>query len=355
YKEAIRQLDQWTVEFPSETHAEYAGNYRIQLAFVLQIVGKAAEANRVADEAIAIQRKLAASGKPMPRRWLAWHLGNQALIRWRTGRVEDAASTWREAVEIVERLFADPSRTGAFPYWFESTPAQLTSRHASFLEHTGQFKEAEAAYVKAVRLYRSLAEAAPPGEWYLGDDSKAVYGYLRARDDWHNSLIQLTWFHVRRGNAEQAASCCAEARDVYEKYVAEWPMDPAGRNHLAWFLVTCPVETLRDSARAVRLAQSAVIRGERSSFVGTLGAAQYRAGDFRAAVANLDRATRLQDERLGTGDQLFRAMAHWRVGNTDAALRYYDDAVRGEEWPNDGYDSGLRMLREEAAAVLGLK
>src|SRR4029077_10306922 len=113
----------------------------------------------------------------------------------------------------------------------------------------------------------------------------------------------------------------AEARDVYEKYVAEWPMHASGRNQLAWFLVTCPVETLRDPARAVRLARSAIVRGERSGFVGALGAAQYREGDFQAAVANLDRATHLEDERPHTGDQLFRAMAHWQVGKTEAALR----------------------------------
>jgi serine/threonine protein kinase/Flp pilus assembly protein TadD len=354
YDDAIDQLDQWRDDFPTEPHAEYAANFRIQKAFVLQTVGKAAEANRAADEAITIERNLAASGKPMPRRWLAWHLGSQALIRWRTGRVDEAASIWSEALEVIERLAAEPSPTGAVQYWYKSTLPDLTSRHASFLEQTGQLKEAEAAYLKTVRLYRGLAEGATPGEWYRSDDPRAPYEYLRAREDWHYSLIRLTWFYVRRGNAEQAASTCAAARDVYEEYVAAWPRDDSGRNNLAWFLVTCPVETLRDPARAVRLARSSLVRGELSTFLATLGAAQYRAGEFQAAVANLDRATRLEEKRPHTGNQLFRAMAHWRVGKTDAALRYYEEAVRGQEWPNDG-DDALRMLREEAAALLGVK
>jgi tetratricopeptide (TPR) repeat protein len=354
YEKAIRQLDLWRVGFPSELHAEHAANCRMELAFVYQIVGKADEANRVADEAITMRRKHAASGQPMPRLRLGWQLGDQALIRWRTGRVEDAASTWGEAVEIMEKLVADRSHTAAHRYLFESTLAKVTSRRADFLEHTGQFKEAEAAYEKAVGLHRRLAEAAVPGEWYGGDDPAVKYDYYVARDDWRGSLMQLTWFHLRRGHAEQAASSCAEARDLHEEFVAEWPMNVSGLNNLARFLVTSPVETLRDPGRAVRL--SPIIAGtEHSEFVGTLGAAQYRAGEFRAAVASLDRATRLEDERLGTDLQLFRAMAHWQVGNTDAARRYYDEAVRGEEWPSYGYNAGLHMLREEAAALLGVK
>jgi hypothetical protein len=48
-------------------------------------------------------------------------------------------------------------------------------------------------------------------------------------------------------------------------------------------------------------------------------------------------------------------MAHSRVGNTAAAHRYYDEAVRMVEQPYYFERTVLHMLREEAAAVIGVR
>jgi tetratricopeptide (TPR) repeat protein len=357
YEDEIRQLDRWTDDFPNESDAGWGAYRRMELAFVYQSVGKATKANRVAEEAIAILRKLAASAKPMSPRYLAEKLVDQGLIRWRTGRVEDAASAVREAVEIMEKLVADPAHTGAARSSFEDVLAGATSRHAHLLEHTGQFAKAEAAYEKAVELRRRLAEAVIPGDW--SDDGSVLRPgtneYLRTRTNWRRSLDALALFHVRRGQTEQAADHCAKARTVLEQMVTAYPSDAHALNQLAVFLVTCPVETLRDPPRAVRFARKAAVLLENSTFVGTLGCAQFRAGDFQSAVANLDRATGLQEWQFPADDQFFRAMAHWQVGNIEVARRAYDDAVRGLQWPYYGNDAYLHMLREEAAALLGVK
>lgn len=137
--------------------------------------------------------------------------------------------------------------------------------------------------------------------------------------------------------------------------VAAYPWDFNALREFAVFLVTCPVDTLRDPDRAVWLARKAVAGKGNSYNVAALGAAQYRAGDFGAAVANLDLAIRRQERRPDMFDQFFRAMAYWRVGNTDMARQCYDDAARELKLPHNEGEAILHMLREETAALLGVK
>jgi Flp pilus assembly protein TadD len=59
---------------------------------------------------------------------------------------------------------------------------------------------------------------------------------------------------------------------------------------------------------------------------GTLGLAHYRAGDWKAAVAALDKSREL--EKGGdSGPPFFLAMAHQKLGNREEARRWYDQAI----------------------------
>jgi tetratricopeptide (TPR) repeat protein len=115
--------------------------------------------------------------------------------------------------------------------------------------------------------------------------------------------------------------------------------DPATvQNETAWFLATAADPKLRDPARAVKLAKKAVERAPREGvYWKTLGVAQYRAGDWKAAVAALDRA-----EALGAGDgaaKLFLAMAHWQSGEREQARQWYDAAV--------GWQANAKLKNED--------
>src|SRR5262245_5567143 len=131
---------------------------------------------------------------------------------------------------------------------------------------------------------------------------------------------------LRYGQAEQAASRCAEARAIYENTAASFPWHLDANNQLAWFLATCPVESFRDPERALRFAEKAVARdfSNGGHYTGTLGVAQYRLGDYRSAVATLDRATRLNHGRPRPEHLFFQSMAQWRLGNKEAARNDYD-------------------------------
>jgi tetratricopeptide (TPR) repeat protein len=129
--------------------------------------------------------------------------------------------------------------------------------------------------------------------------------------------------------------------------------DPPGvQNEVAWLLATAADPRLRDPARAVELARKAVERApEQGAYWKTLGAAQYRAGDWKAAIAALDKA-----QALGAGDgaaKLFLAMAQWQLGQREQARQEYTAAV-GWQGNIKSKDEDFKRLRDEAHVLLDL-
>ena len=86
-----------------------------------------------------------------------------------------------------------------------------------------------------------------------------------------------------------------------------------------------------DPAQLVQLAEKAVASAPDSYFyLSTLGAALYRAGDFRAALQRLNEAKKFAP--TGTPEPeyaLFQAMAHHRVDHAHEARQWLGKAV---EW-----------------------
>ncbi len=109
---------------------------------------------------------------------------------------------------------------------------------------------------------------------------------------------------------------------------------PMGKNNLAWILTTCPQAKFRDPVRAAELAKQAVAaQPKESTFWTTLGLAQYRSGDWKAARETLQKSL-----ELGPGNgspywfgrtTLFLAMSHWKLGDKEKARTTYDQAL---EW-----------------------
>jgi serine/threonine protein kinase/Flp pilus assembly protein TadD len=154
-----------------------------------------------------------------------------------------------------------------------------------------------------------------------------------------------------------------ESEEVYRQALADWNKlltlepspSPSVLNAMARYLATVgPQPRTRDLSRAVELARKAVELDPKSVWIWhTLGVAQYRAGDWKAAVATLDKAMALS--RVGTDFNSFvLALAHWRLGDKEQARRRYDQAV---QWMDKSRSENeeLRLLRAEAAELLGIK
>ena len=81
-----------------------------------------------------------------------------------------------------------------------------------------------------------------------------------------------------------------------------------------------------------------------------MGLAHYRAGDWKAAIAALEKS---MDLRKG-GDSIdwfFLAMAHWQLGEKDEARKWYDKAV---QWMavNANDNAELSAVRAEAEELM---
>jgi serine/threonine protein kinase/Flp pilus assembly protein TadD len=187
-------------------------------------------------------------------------------------------------------------------------------------------------------------------------DVLALYDYFE--------LAEIT---LRMGDAAEARDCYEKALRVREAWAARDPANAKLRANLvqdyaklAWLLTTRPEANVRDPDRAVNLAKRAAgLAPEEGSVWKTLGVAHYRAGDWKAAVAALDKFLELR-KGADAAVQLFLAMAHRKLGDHDEARKAYEQAV---EWleknkealqKNQVYAEELRRFRAEAEEVLEL-
>jgi eukaryotic-like serine/threonine-protein kinase len=146
-----------------------------------------------------------------------------------------------------------------------------------------------------------------------------------------------------------------EATDVCNKILTLPQTNASWLNSASWTLVIAEKPTARDAALAVKLAQSAVgLDPKKRNFRNTLGAAFYRAGDWRGAVTELERAETLNNDNQRKLEHFFLAMAYHRLGETEVARRHYSQAV---SWMADlpTPDKEALRLRSEAVAVLEVK
>jgi len=119
----------------------------------------------------------------------------------------------------------------------------------------------------------------------------------------------------------------------------------------AWVLAIDSDPKFRNPAVAVDLAQRGVrLEARNWGWWNTLGAAQYRSGDWKAAVSALEKSVQLREGGDSFG-WFFLAMAHWQLHQNDEAHRWYNKAV---EWmdKNKPQDPELRRFRAEAAKLL---
>jgi tetratricopeptide (TPR) repeat protein len=150
---------------------------------------------------------------------------------------------------------------------------------------------------------------------------------------------------VRRGEWNKAIV-------AYSVTVERDPKDAMAHNNLAWLLATCPEAKFRDPARAVALAKKATELAPRhGNFWNTLGAAQYRARNWKDAIGALETPLKLQGDN--GFDWFFLAMAHWQLADKDKARTWFDQAVQWMD-KNQPNNEELRRFRAEATELLGI-
>src|SRR5262249_50685447 len=135
------------------------------------------------------------------------------------------------------------------------------------------------------------------------------------RSDLAGGYFRLGLLLHESNRPDEAAAAFRQARELYDKLGTDFPEDYHRQVQLAWFLATCPAVQFRQNDRAVAAAQRAL---QRAPLVrrcwDALGIAQYRAGNWHAAVEALTKARDVA-QRRDSADGFFLATAHWQLGD----------------------------------------
>jgi eukaryotic-like serine/threonine-protein kinase len=290
-------------------------------------LGDALDQQRKYDDAVAAYRKALELNPGVP---FVHHKIGDVLSRQR--KFDDAIAAYRAALELNPK----------------SGPVYLALGRT--LTEQGKLDDAVAAYRKGIEFgptitlsYGELGNALSQ----QGKLDEAVANYRKAIE----LSPKYAPFYYGLGSALWQQGKWDEAIPAYKKAVALAPQNAGCHNGLAWLLATCPDARFRDPGQAVALAKKAVqLAPNYGTYANTLGVAHYRAGDWQAAVAALDRSMELRNG----GDSLdwfFLAMAHWQLGEKDKAREWYDRAVQWMD-KNRPTDEELRRFRAEAAELL---
>jgi tetratricopeptide (TPR) repeat protein/serine/threonine protein kinase len=334
-------------------------------------LGSALEAKGRLDEAIAEYREAIRTNKddPLPHLNLGAALGHK-------GRTDEAIAELREAIRL-NKDFAPPH-----------------SILGVTLARKGQLDEAIAEFREAIRIKKDYPEAHSNLGLALGDKGKLDEAIaecreaLRLKPDFAAAHNNLGYALQAKGQLEEAIAEYRQAirlnkalpeahnnlgvalakQGKHDEAIAALrraleldPKRPACRatlaqelNNWAWTLATSPDPNSRDPKRAVELAKEAVqIAPQERNFWNTLGAAQYRAGDWKAARSALEKSMELH-QGGDAFDWFFLAMTHWKLANKDEARNWYD---KGVEWmeKNARADEELRRFRSEGEELLEIK
>jgi tetratricopeptide (TPR) repeat protein len=306
-------------KFLNEGHSGIASTLD-QLGLALAYQGKFDEAETVSREALAMRRKLFDNEHPA----LAHSLHNLAFVLRRQGKLDEAEPLFREALSIRRKLLGD-----AHP-----DLADTLIVFARSLAKQGKFAEAETLLREALTMRRKI--------------------FGNAQPEVVSPLCNLYIVLDAQGKLAEAEPLYREALALIEDLNLQKAELPSySMNAVAWLLVTRPDTNRRNREVAVEMAQRAVAAApQQGSNWNTLGAAQYRAGDWAAAIVALEKSMELR-EGGDSNDYMFVAMAHWQLGHQDVARNWYG---RAADWMerNNPKDYELRRFRAEAAELLGI-
>jgi serine/threonine protein kinase len=331
------------------------------LANVLAQQGRFEEASKLSEETLQIRRRLLG-----PEDLFTLRSAYNLAIMWHyLGRFEDAGRLFDETLQIQRRvlgpqhqdtlrvmhelgeLMLDLGRLDEAEKLCEETlqgqRQVLGPTHAETLVTMGQLADVQ-------RARGRLAEARKTAE-------EAVQQHRRILSPEHPFTLAATAVlaDVLRDQGQ-----LSEARKLYEETLASerrvlGPKTPEMQklmNGFAWMLATAAESKYREPARAVDLATEVVQHAPNfPDKWTTLGVACYRAGDWKNAIAALEKSEALAPGRFAGINGFFLALAHWQLGEKEKARQLYDRAAQWMD-KNEPKNENLRRFRAEAVELL---
>jgi tetratricopeptide (TPR) repeat protein len=255
---------------------------------------------------------------------------------------------WPQPVRIEK---VRQAMTHHFQGFFEKLLAEKENWPLTQLEigwvhqHLGHFYLRRSEHARAELHFRAALAFHEDLMAEYPNDSSYIWMYAQ-------SLYRLGTVLYVTGRKEEAHGYYLLASEQYRRQLQ---MHPGGGayNDLAFFLVNCPDAEVRDTAEAARLASRAIdLAPDNVSCWSALGRAQYRNGDWKAAVDTLQESIRRARGEHSI-DFFFLAMAYQKLGKRERARHYFDQGKQilgREKYPS----VTLQLIHTEAATLLGI-
>jgi serine/threonine protein kinase/Tfp pilus assembly protein PilF len=304
------------------------------LADALRSKGRHDEALAECREAIRVTKDI-----PAARNVLAGAYNLLGACWAEKGQIDEAVSAFRTAVQINK----------------DNPQAHNNLGYA--LSVKGKLDDSIAAFRAAIQLNKEYTQA----HYHLGNVLSSK-GELKQAVAEFSGTVALDPKHVlafcNRGRAYRRLGEYEKAYADYQTALKLAPSNSWVYNALAWLLATCPDPRLRNPARAVDFAKKAVQLASQdgNSWI-SLGVAEYRAREYKAAILALERCLKL-DPGADAAVLFFLAMAHGKLNHRDEARKWYDRGVAWLEKHKEPLEKDkpiaedMRRFRTEAAAVL---
>jgi WD40 repeat protein/tRNA A-37 threonylcarbamoyl transferase component Bud32 len=150
-----------------------------------------------------------------------------------------------------------------------------------------------------------------------------------------------------------AAALSAPLRAESLARAERFQRDAAGLNNSSWIVAREPKASAAAYRRALLQAEEAVrLSPNDSNLLNTLGVAQYRAGQYKAALQSLTASHNANPKSPHPADLAFLAMTHHRLGQNGMAQEYLESLrqrLKQNPWAND---PEARLFLREAEALL---
>jgi tetratricopeptide (TPR) repeat protein len=361
YKHATQILESLVREHPR------VANYRTELAtchevlgLLARLKGQVAESDEALNRSLALRQELASEFPQRPglRMELASayrELGTKVYADQPALALENL----NQALGVLRQLAADYPSVPAY----EEQLARVQMSLAELHWQSNEYETAETASREALTIFERLAERFPASPHYR----ERLVEYYR---DLYSRLSGAG----RTGEAEQAF---ARMIDLQTSLAADFQDIARYHEQLAWMLVICPYQDLRNESLAVRAAQRGVeLQPASGNYYKTLGGALYRAAaekpddaDWQAAIEALERSLELKPGAKGA-NRLLLAMSHWQLAHSSRARprlspklqEHHREQARqlyreASEWIEKNEPSGkqVRRLKQEAAALMEIE
>jgi tetratricopeptide (TPR) repeat protein len=190
---------------------------RFRVGVIHDTLGELQEAERDYDQALSIQKQLAADFPTRPgyRQDLASTHNNRGILRLATGRPQEAEKDYQQALNLRKQLAAElPSRTDC-----RQDLAGTHNNRVNLLRAMGRLQEAEKDSDQALRIQKQLAADLP---------DRPEFRQELARSHNNRSIL----LHDM-GRGQEAEKNCDQAVSIHRQLVTDFPDRPEFRQELA--------------------------------------------------------------------------------------------------------------------------